>query len=441
VKFCIDEPTCTSVARPTAWIRGWCFDEGGLPVAGVRARVGRRGAFLGSARLHRPDVRRALQGPPESEWSGFSVPVRLAPGCNQVRIEARIGATGWVEFHRMELRTPWLAAALHAAHMARYLPMVLLGRPAALRQLPGWEQEAVLARIEQRGGHALSTDPRYPPRNPVLERFPRGRWKPERLPKVTVVTPSYQQARFVEATLRSVLGQEGVRLDYIVRDGGSTDGSADVIARYASRLKGWASEPDGGQASAVQRGFAGLECGPDDVMAYLNSDDLLMPGAVRFVAETFARHPEVDVVYGHRVLVDEAGFEIGRWFTPRRSCFDLRIHDFVPQETLFWRKRIWDRVCGIDARFQFSADWDLLLRFAEAGANFRRLPWFLGLFRRHPAQKTATQATDVGARERDELRRRSLGRAATLEEVDADMKRAQVESAFLASLWRRGWRL
>jgi glycosyltransferase involved in cell wall biosynthesis len=258
---------------------------------------------------------------------------------------------------------------------------------------------------------------------------------------VTVVTPSFHQAKYLEATIRSVLSQEGVRLDYIVRDGGSTDGSVEILGQYASRFKSWKSEGDRGQADAVGRGFEAAECGPEDVMAFLNSDDLLMPGAVRFVAGYFARHPEADVVFGHRVLVDEAGREVGRWFTPRLSCFDLRIHDFVPQETLFWRKRIWDKVGGIDGRFQFSADWDLLLRFAEAGARFRRLPWFLGLFRRHPAQKTATQATETGLRERDALRLRSLGRTPKASEVDADMRRAQVESAFLASLFRRGWRL
>jgi glycosyltransferase involved in cell wall biosynthesis len=257
---------------------------------------------------------------------------------------------------------------------------------------------------------------------------------------VTVVTPSFNQARYLEAAIRSVIEQEGVRLDYIIRDGGSTDGSDGILRRYAPRFKSWASEPDGGQADAVRRGFEAAECGPGDVMAYLNSDDQLMPGAARFVAEYFARHPKVDVVFGHRVLIDGDGREIGRWLTPRMSCHDLRLHDFVPQETLFWRRRIWDRVGGIDAGFQFCADWDLILRFAQAGARFRRLPWFLGMFRRHPAQKTETQA-GIGVREADRLRRRSLGREPTPGEIDADMKRAQVESAHLGALWRRGRRL
>jgi hypothetical protein len=310
-----------------------------------------------------------------------------------------------------------------------------------MRHLADWERQWILERIERGGGHSLSADPHHPPRSIALEKFPltaRPAWA---LPKFTVVTPSYQQGRFLQATLFSVLGQEGVRLDYIVRDGGSTDESLDVLKRFAPRLKAWASEPDGGQADAVRRGFEGLDCGPDDLMAWVNSDDMLMPGALRHVAAYFARNPDVDVVYGHRILVDGEGHDIGRWFTPRRSCFNLGIHDFIPQEAMFWRRRIWDKVGGIDASFQFSADWDLLLRFERAGARFHRMPWFLGLFRRHPAQKTATQAAEAGARERDALRRRSLGRIPTQDEIDADRMRAQVESAFLESAFRRGWRL
>ena len=440
MKSCIDEPEPGSVVRPWAWIRGWCFDEGGLPVEAIRARIGHR-IFAGTARLHRPDVRKAFGGPPSSEWSGFSIPVRVPPGESSVMLEAKTQDKGWLKFEEIRLRSPWTAAASHAARLAGFWPQVVLGLAGALNRLEPWEQEHVIDRIERVRGHSLSADPHYPPRQVILERFPAAKGTPGGLPKVTVVTPSLQQGRYLEATMRSVLLQEGVRLDYVVRDGGSTDGSVGILERYASKLRSWSSEQDGGQADAVRRGFLEAECGPDDLMAYLNSDDLLMPGSVRFVADYFSRHPKVDVVYGHRVLIDEAGLDVGRWFTPRPSCFDLRIHDFVPQETLFWRRRIWDRIGGISADFKFSADWDLLLRFSQAGARFHRLPWFLGMFRRHPEQKTSTQALAIGVRERDALRRRSLGRMPTPEEIGSDMKRAQLESAFLASAFARGWRI
>jgi glycosyltransferase involved in cell wall biosynthesis len=230
-------------------------------------------------------------------------------------------------------------------------------------------------------------------------------------------------------------------VDTIVQDGGSTDGSADILLRYAPRLKHWASEKDHGQADALRRGFLRTEGGPDDIMAYLNSDDLFMPGALRFVAEHFARNPKVDVVYGHRVLIDERGNEVGRWLVPRRSCDDLRLFDLIPQETLFWRRRIYERAGGIDPSFGFAVDWDLLLRFAAAGARFERLPWFLGLFRLHPAQKSQALLEKVGIPEMDALRERNLGRAPARSELVAGMERAQLDSAVVAAWMRRGWRL
>jgi glycosyltransferase involved in cell wall biosynthesis len=263
----------------------------------------------------------------------------------------------------------------------------------------------------------------------------------DRLPRVTIVTPSFQQGAFIEDTIRSVLDQRGVHIDYIVQDGGSTDGSVDVIRRHAAQLAHWETESDSGQAAAVIRGFSHVANDPDDVMMYLNSDDILMRDAVRFVAEFFAQHPEVDVVYGHRILIDEAGAEIGRWLTPRPAFIDLRLHDFIPQETLFWRRRIWDRIGGLDPSFAFALDWDLLLRFQAAGARFARLPWFLAAFRVHPAQKTNRCLEEVGIAEMEALRQRTLGRSATHDELHLAMRSAQFDSALVCALWRREWRI
>jgi len=390
VRFHIDEPAGSSDIRPALLIRGWCFDEGGVPVADVE----------------------------------------LSPGRNRVVLEADSGGT-WSEFESLELTCPWRASAGHAWRMARFWPRVLLGRTGALQNLPKWEQDPVFLGIQRRWGDPLTTEPHHAARAVAKEKFPQARLPPGRLPKVSVVTPSLRQAKYIEQTIRSVLDQEGVRIDYTVRDGGSDDGTVEILRRHSDRLRGWVSEPDHGQADAVNKGFAAVDCAPDDVMAYVNSDDLLMPGAIRHVAEYFARHPKVDVVYGHRVLIDECGNEIGRWLTPRTSSYDLRLHDFVPQETLFWRKRLWD----------YSADWDLLLRFADAGAVFHRLPWFLGLFRRHPSQKTGTIAREVGVPEDERLRRRTLGRDPSAEEIEGNRRSARIDSALLAALWRRGWRL
>jgi hypothetical protein len=440
LKFGIDEPAAGSAALPAVCFQGWCFDEEGRPIHAIRARMNGR-AVAGYYGRHRPDVREALNGPPASEWSGFSLALRLSPGVNRIGLEAKVGDAGWTEFHQVALPASLSAVAGHAWRMMRFWPRAVLGRPTALGVLARWEQDFIFARFAQSGRYSLSTSPQHPPREVKMEQFPPPRLAPKRLPKITVVTPSFQQGGFIESTLQSVLRQQGVLIDLMVQDGGSTDGTTDILRRYAPRLKHWASGPDGGLGDAIRRGFASAECGPDDVMAYLNSDDLLMPGAARFVAEYFASHPAVDVVYGHRVLIDEIGLEVGRWFTPRSSSFDPRLHDLVPQETLFWRKRVWDRVGGVNPTLQYCVDWDLLLRFAESGATFRRLPWFLGLFRLHPQQKTVTQVREVGIPEMDRLRDRSLSRKATWAELDADMRQARLDSAVLAALWQRGWRL
>jgi ADP-heptose:LPS heptosyltransferase/GT2 family glycosyltransferase len=245
----------------------------------------------------------------------------------------------------------------------------------------------------------------YPPR-PLKwdDRLPAPRRPDASLPQVAIVTPSYAQEKFLERTLRSVLDQLYPRLVYVVQDGASPDASADIIGRHACRLHHWESVKDRGQADAIHRGFAHVAkaLGPDDVMAWLNSDDLLAPGSLRFVAEYFATHPEVDVIYGHRIIIDDDDREIGRWIMPRHNPATLEWIDYVPQETLFWRKRAWDIAGGIDPSFQFALDWDLLARFQQAGCRMVRVPYFLGAFRVHAEQKTSQAIHTTGA---DEMRR------------------------------------
>lgn len=237
----------------------------------------------------------------------------------------------------------------------------------------------------------------------------------EQLPSISLITPSFQQARFLGRTIDSVLSQGYPKLEYFVQDGGSTDGTVEVLRQYGDHLTGWLSEKDGGQSHAINLGFARTG---GEIMAWLNSDDLLMPGALHRVAEYFARHPEVDVVYGHRILIDDEDREIGRWVLPAHDDEVLSWADFVPQETLFWRRTIWEKAGGqIDESFRFAMDWDLLLRLRDAGARMVRLPDFLGAFRIHEAQKTSAQINDVGMGEMARLRRRALGREVTWQQT------------------------
>jgi GT2 family glycosyltransferase len=342
---------------------------------------------------------------------------------------------------------------------ALWLEVVRLERELAVREAEIAERKAELLRLE-RGGAYRSMVPR-PPQIPSLRRMvksalsirlqlepyhaPRPLRVPSRYlrslppaasPTISIVTPSYNQAAFLPHTLSSVLDQGYPALEYVVQDGGSKDGTQEVLERFRPRLHHAESRPDLGQAHALNLGFAHTR---GELMAYLNSDDLLLPGSLSYVARYFAAHPEVDVVYGHRILLDEQGLEIGRWILPPHRDGHLYYADYVPQETLFWRRGIWDRAGGqVDASFQFALDWDLLLRFLEAGAHMVRLPRFLGAFRVHDAQKTSRQLAGIGALEMDRLRHRYHGRGLSLAEVQRGLVRFMLMHGLCRRLYQVG---
>jgi glycosyltransferase involved in cell wall biosynthesis len=233
--------------------------------------------------------------------------------------------------------------------------------------------------------------------------------------KFSIVTPSYGQGDYIESTLQSVLEQDYPKIEYFVQDGGSQDDTVSVLNRYDTKLSGWASEPDTGQSQAINRGFSHTD---GEIMAWLNSDDLLLPGALSCVADYFNAHPEVDVVYGNRLLIDKNGMEIGRWMLPGHNSKILSWVDYIPQETMFWRRRIWDKVGGhIDETFRFAMDWDLLVRFRDAGANIAHIPRFLGAFRIHDQQKTSAVMNKIGNEEMGRIRERIFGRVPSQIEI------------------------
>lgn len=251
----------------------------------------------------------------------------------------------------------------------------------------------------------------YMPRPMAIPDRYRETPTPDPAPTVSIVTPSLNQGPYLEKTIQSVLDQGYPALEYIVQDGGSRDSTPDVLKRYAHALAHVESRQDTGQSNAINLGVAHAT---GEIMAYLNSDDILLPGAVNYVAAYFARHPEVDVVYGHRIVIDDVGNEIGRWVLPPHEDNVLKWADFIPQETLFWRRRLWEKVGGtIDESFRFAMDWDLVLRFWSAEARFARLPRFLGAFRYHPDQKTSAFMEGVGEGEMSRLRQRCHGHPVT----------------------------
>ena len=218
------------------------------------------------------------------------------------------------------------------------------------------------------------------------------------LPTVSIVTPSYNQAAYLGATLGSVIGQRHDVHEYIVLDGGSRDDSPAIIARYATAIDHWRSEPDAGQAAAIAAGFAHAS---GDVLFWINSDDMIAPGAVARVRRAFAAHPEWDVLTGYSVFLDEDGVITRVNQIGGESRFWLShgiLH--VCQQTCYFRRGLYERVGGIDTSLHCMLDTELWLRFFAAGGRWGHVPAILGGFRQHAQMKGRTW----GSRYADEKR-------------------------------------
>lgn len=311
---------------------------------------------------------------------------------------------------------------LHSGHIARNLSMHVLYRIYhrsvwLIRRLP------VISLLAPKLGQLIQHKPRE--LNYAGFAYPVDL---EEHPRLCIVTPSYGQGEYIGRTIDSVLDQEYPNLHYVVQDGGSKDSTCDVVNAYGKRVD-FESRPDNGQSHAINLGFAKTD---GDIMAYLNSDDMLLPGSINRVIEYFNAHPDVDAVYGDRLMVDEQDKLVGRWVLPYHDSEILSWADYVPQETLFWRRRIWDKAGGkIDESFNFAMDWDLLLRFRNAGAKFHHMPVFLGVFRIHSSQKTSAEIDELGMADMARLRERELGEQKNGREI------RQACKPFMLAHWKR----
>jgi glycosyltransferase involved in cell wall biosynthesis len=224
---------------------------------------------------------------------------------------------------------------------------------------------------------------------------------------ISIVTPSFNQGRFVEQCILSVLSQKDIRCQYIVIDAGSNDQTRKIIEAYEDDFDSLVVEPDEGQADALCKGFAYARA---DIVCYLNSDDYLLPGAARRACEVLKDNPHIDAVYSHRTYVDADDRFLRYWGLPAHSD---RIHlrwDFIPQETCFWRRSAMERVGGIDSSFNFAMDYDLFARMMIQGFRFHRLNSFLAVFREHDSSKTTRLMDTVGTSEVERVQReQSIG--------------------------------
>jgi len=209
------------------------------------------------------------------------------------------------------------------------------------------------------------------------------------LPLVSIVTPSFNQAKYLEKTIQSVLSQEYPRVEYILVDGGSTDGSVEIIRKYEKDLAWWISEPDAGQTDAINKGFAHAN---GEIFAWLNSDDTYEPGAIREAVDYLLAHPEIGMVYGDANFIDETGRIIGKFPAAQTDYRRLRrgyVH--IPQQASFWRAELWRQVAPLDSSFYFAMDYDLWVRLAKI-TQIRYLPGHVWAnFRLHLDAKTIAE--------------------------------------------------
>lgn len=207
-------------------------------------------------------------------------------------------------------------------------------------------------------------------------------------PLISIVTPSFNQALFLEKTICSVLNQDYKPVEYILMDGGSSDGSLQIIEKYSFRLAYWESRKDKGQTDAINKGFSHAQ---GEIFAWLNSDDTYQPEIFSAVIDFFNSHPDVGMVYGDCNFIDEHDRIIGRFNTKQTDYARLRrgyVH--IPQQASFWRAELWHQIAPLDESIYFAMDYDLWLRISRV-AKIVYTPQLWANFRLHGGAKTIAE--------------------------------------------------
>jgi glycosyltransferase involved in cell wall biosynthesis len=211
-------------------------------------------------------------------------------------------------------------------------------------------------------------------------------------PLVSIVTPSYNQAKYLEATMQSVLQQDYSSLEYIVVDGASEDGSQELIQKYQDKLAWWVAEPDQGQADAINKGFRRSS---GEILAWLNSDDLYLPGTVTAAVDIFRQHPEAGMIYGDAVSADGNGHLLNELRFETWGVADLLAFNMICQPAVFMRRDLLEKVGYLDTSYHFFLDHQLWIRLAREGSLIH-VPEVWAVSRYHAEAKNVTMAAQCG---------------------------------------------
>ena len=259
-------------------------------------------------------------------------------------------------------------------------------------------------------------------------------------PRIAVVTPSFNQGEYIEATLRSVVSQGYEALEYVVVDGGSTDGSVDTIQRYECDLASWVSEPDNGHAHALNKGFAKTT---GEIMCWINSSDLHYPWTLRTVAQVFSELPQVEWLMGVPTTLDERG-DLKHVMTGASNAYDILAGNYhvIQQESVFWRRSLWERSGGrLNENLERAADFDLWLRFLRL-APLYHAQTILGGFRVHGdalgqegGREYERESEAVFARFVAEQDRRTLWRARLVRAIGPGRRKIVGETLHRVGIW------
>lgn len=265
--------------------------------------------------------------------------------------------------------------------------------------------------------HSFITSPYNPSTSPVVDA--------KQYPKLTVITPSFNQAQYLERTILSVLNQNYPNLEYFVIDGGSTDGSLAIIKKYERYLTGWVSEKDRGQTDAINKGFRRAT---GEYVAFQNSDDVYAPDALNRVAEAWRKSPTTDVFFGNIYFIDEEDVIQEEMRTPA-FCVECQVYEGMQvfNHSLFMRRSRLEALGWLDESLNFVIDYEVVARLGvQPGIQFRHVDGFWGGFRVQPTAKSSTIAHTVGLQEHQRVK---------------EMYQPRLTSSLSESFWQRYCRI